>query len=150
MHCKYIQWSYSGNWTHVKSVHFTSIWFAMYSPMFRKAKLRQPTGQTLSNVRTQRHLLPLRTIYFRSYQYETHCRRNGFETHVKSVKTTMNTFAVWLKTTFGPLHLFKLWAVGWWVTWFISSWEEKNCYHSVYIPCACHYNPLLIWNRSQL
>ena len=24
-HCKYIQWNYSGNGTHIKSVHFTSI-----------------------------------------------------------------------------------------------------------------------------
>ena len=27
----------------------------------------------------------------------------------------------------GPLYLFKFWAVGWWITWFISSWEENNC-----------------------
>ena len=83
----------------------------IYSPMIRKAKLRQPAGQRLSNVRMQHHVLPLRTIYFRSYQYETPCRRNAFVTHVKSVKTTLNIFAVWLKTTFGPLHLFKLWDV---------------------------------------
>ena len=25
VHCKYLQWNYSGNWTQFKSVHFTSI-----------------------------------------------------------------------------------------------------------------------------
>ena len=30
----------------------------------------------------------------------------------------------------GPLHLFKLWAIGCWITWFISSWEESNCYQT--------------------
>ena len=28
---------------------------------------------------------------------------------------------------YDPLHLFKLWAVGWWITWFISRWEENDC-----------------------
>ena len=27
----------------------------------------------------------------------------------------------------GPSHLFKLWAIGWWIMWFISRWEENNC-----------------------
>ena len=27
----------------------------------------------------------------------------------------------------GPRYLFKLWAVGWWISWFISSWDENNC-----------------------
>ena len=30
-------------------------------------------------------------------------------------------------TDSGSLHLFKLLAVGWWITWFISCWEDNNC-----------------------
>ena len=28
----------------------------------------------------------------------------------------------------GPLHLFKFLAVDWWIRWFISIWEQNNCY----------------------
>ena len=33
-------------------------------------------------------------------------------------------------TDSGSLHLFKLLAVGWWITWFISCWEDNNCSQS--------------------
>ena len=36
----------------------------------------------------------------------------------------------------GGLHLCKQLAFGWWITWFITSWEENNCMHRCGAPKA--------------
>ena len=61
----------------------------------------------------------------------------------------------------GGLHLFKLWAVRWWITWVISSWEKKiyfqsweNSQNDNFWPFLseniCHFvNLLCFWAEEQ-
>ena len=62
--------------------------------------------------------------------------------HNQSIRTMWNKttkvywWACWhscavcmhFKTNFSCLHLFIFFAVGYWIRWYISSWEESDCY----------------------
>ena len=86
MHCKYIQWNYSGNGTQVKiSVHFTSICHIHYT-----VKCRGYSKETVNQLYIYSTVLGA-TIKCKQYREIT--VESG--THVKSTKITLNIFAVY-------------------------------------------------------
>ena len=78
LHSKYIQWNYSGNGTHVKCVHFTSI-----------CHIQSNVEVTVNQLYIY-STVPGAAIKCKQYSEIT----VESWTHVKSVKITLNIFAV--------------------------------------------------------
>ena len=86
LHCKYLQWNYSGKGTHVKSVHFT-VKYLPCTVQCRSYSKKKPVNQ----------LYIYSTVLggaIKCKQYSEITVESG--THVKSVKITLNIFAVYV------------------------------------------------------